>query len=392
VVRVVGLALGLAVAAAAIVGMQLPLLQRPSSARQLLRPVLDPAPATALAWPSVGSAALYIPSLGVLEGYRDAVAPIASLTKMMTAYVALAKLPLGLGQSGPCHTVTSYDVANYEQLEALGESTVPVVEGEQLCEIDLLEGVLVHSAGNYAVMLANMVAGSNGAFVADMNSEAKALGLAGTSYVDVTGLSPQSESTALDQVRLSALLMESPLVRSIVIQSSVTLPDVGSVNSFTPYVGTDNVIGVKSGRTQQAGGCDALAMDYQQGWDTRIVYVVVLGQQGGDLLGPAGEAALALANSAVANRLHYTLQKDQAFGEISYGARHVALGLAHSYELWWWPEQGALRVSMRVRRYTGTIHHDEVVGQLIVQGAVRHTYPLVALGQLAPLSLLQRIR
>jgi len=46
VVRVVGLALGLAVAAAAIVGMQLPLLQRPSSARQLLRPVLDPAPAS----------------------------------------------------------------------------------------------------------------------------------------------------------------------------------------------------------------------------------------------------------------------------------------------------------------------------------------------------------
>ncbi len=358
----------------------------------LLRSVSDPVTSTPLAWPSVGSAAIDIPSLDVLEGYHDAVVPIASLTKMMTAYVALEKLPLGLGASGPCHIVTGLDVVTYEELAALGESTIKVVEGEQLCEIDLLNGVLVHSAGNYAVMLANMVAGSNAAFVTDMNNEVAALGLASTNYVDVTGLSPMSVSTALDQVRLAALLMESPLVRSIVIQSSVTLPVVGAVNSYTPYVGTDNVIGVKSGRTQQAGGCDAMAMTFQQGWDTRVVYVVVLGQQGGDLLGPAGEAALALSTSAVADRLHYTFAKGQAVGEIFFGARHVAIGLTESHELWWWPTQGALGVSVRIRRFTSTIRRGEVVGQLTVDGVAGHTYTLRALGRLAPLTLLQRLR
>ncbi len=372
--------------------MQLPLLHRPSSARLVLRNVSLPSTSAPLAWPSVGSSALYIPSLGVLEGYQNAVVPIASLTKMMTAYVALAKLPLGLGQSGPCLVVSSQDVADYRELAALGESTLRVAEGEQLCEIDLLNGLLVYSAGNYAVLLADMVAGSNTAFVADMNQEAATLGLAGTDYVDVTGLSPDSESTALDQVRLTALLMESPLVRSIVIQPSVTLPVVGVVNSFTPYVGTDNVIGVKSGRTLDAGGCDAMAMTFQQGSDARVVYVVVLGQRGGNLLGPAGEAALALANSAVAERNHYTFVKDQPLGEIFFGVRHVAVGLTESHVLWWWPTEGSLDVSMRVRRFTSAIHEGEVVGELTVDGAVQRTYTLRALGRLAPLTLLERLR
>ena len=68
-------------------------------------------------------------------------------------------------------------------------------------------------------MLANMVAGSSEAFVADMNARAATLGLAGTHYDDVTGYSPLSVSTALDQARLAALLMESPLVRAIVDQT-----------------------------------------------------------------------------------------------------------------------------------------------------------------------------
>ena len=49
------------------------------------------------------------------------------------------------------------------------------------------------------------------------------------------------------------MLMKSPLVRAIVDQTSVTLPVAGTVSSFTPFVGVDNVIGVKSGRTAAAG-------------------------------------------------------------------------------------------------------------------------------------------
>jgi len=384
--------LGLAIAAALIVGIQLPLLHPPSSSKVSLIRLTASNASSPLAWPSDGSAAIDIPSLGVLEGHNDSVVPIASLTKMMTAYVALKKMPLGIGATGPCYDVTSNDVATYDVMVGLNESSVAVAVGEQLCEIDLLNGLLVHSAGNYAVMLANLVYGSNVTFVKVMNQEAATLALNGTHYDDVTGFSSLSVSTALDQARLATLLMKSPLVRSIVLQRSVTLPVAGTVGSYTPYVGYDNVIGVKSGRTSEAGGCDVMAMTFQNGFKTKVVYVVVLGQRGGDLLGPAGDAALALANSAVSDRLHYTFNVNHVVGELGWDGQYVAFGMTQRREVWWWPAQSQLSVLVKMRRFTSTIHRGEVVGHLIVEGVRRHDFTLRALGTLSPPTLLQRLR
>jgi D-alanyl-D-alanine carboxypeptidase (penicillin-binding protein 5/6) len=384
--------LGLVVAAASIVALQIPLLHRPARVYVALNATPITATKASLVWPSIGSAALDIPSLGVLSDHNDAVVPIASLTKMMTVYVALQHLPLSIGETGPCLTVTADDVESDDQLLALGESTVPIIVGEQLCESDLLNGILVHSAGDYAVMLANLVAGTNEAFVSLMNEEAQTLGLTGTSYADVTGLSSESVSTALDQAKVAVLLMRSALVRSIVIQPSVILPFAGVEDSFTPDVGIDNVIGVKSGRTLAAGGCDVMAMTFQDGSSTRVLYAVVLGQQGGNLLTPAGEAALALANSAVASRQHYTFYGQRAYGEIAYDGRRVAFGLTKSQQFWWWPAQGALRERVTVRRVTKSVRRGEVVGHLIVSGPVHDTLTLRAFGSLAPPTWLQRLR
>jgi D-alanyl-D-alanine carboxypeptidase (penicillin-binding protein 5/6) len=391
-VRVFGLATGLVVASALIVSMQLPLLHRPAIVQVSKRAVSFKSPSATLAWPTLGAAAIDIPSLNVLEGHNANVAPIASLTKMMTAYVTLKRLRLGLNATGPCVVVTSSDVTTYQAMEKLNESSVLVKTGEQLCEKDLLNGVLVHSAGNYAVMLANVVAGSNTAFIAMMNQEATTLGLTSTHYADVTGYSPLSVSTATDQAKLAVLLMKSPLVRSIVIQPSVTLPVAGTVASFTPDVGVGNVIGVKSGRTTEAGGCDVMAVTFNDGTSTKVLYAVVLGQRGGDLLGPAGAAALALANSAVASRLHHTFVKDRAIGEIAYAGRRVGFGLTQQREVWWWPAQRSLSVSIRVRRFTSSIRRGEIVGYLTVKGVRTQTFTLRALGDLRPPTLLERLR
>ena len=384
--------LGLVIAAAIIVALQVPLLHRPARVYVALSATPITATKATLVWPSIGSAALDIPSLGVLSAHNDVVVPIASLTKMMTVYVALQHLPLSIGETGPCLTVTGEDVESDDQLLTLGESTVPIIVGEQLCESDLLNGILVHSAGDYAVMLANLVAGTNEAFVALMNEEAQTLGLTGTSYADVTGLSSDSVSTALDQAKVAVLLMRSALVRSIVIQPSVTLPYAGVEDSFTPDVGIDNVIGVKSGRTAAAGGCDVMAMTFQDGTKTRVLYAVVLGQEGGNLLTPAGEAALALANSAVASRQHYTFYGQRAYGELAYDGRRVAFGLTNSKEFWWWPAQGALHERVIIRRVTKAVHRGEAVGHLIVSGPVHDTLTLRAFGSLAPPTWLQRLR
>jgi hypothetical protein len=175
-------------------------------------------------------------------------------------------------------------------------------------------------------------------------------------------------------------------------QQSVTLPFAGTETSYTPDVGYDNVIGVKSGRTSEAGGCDVMAMTFQDGTTTRVAYAVVLGQEGGNLLTPAGEAALALDNSAVASRVSYVFQKDQVIGTISWGSHHVAFGLTAPHALWWWPALGAPHVSVVVRTFTSRIHRGELVGELHVVGFTTRTFALRALGNLSPPTLLQRLR
>jgi D-alanyl-D-alanine carboxypeptidase (penicillin-binding protein 5/6) len=235
VARFFALLVGAVVAAGLIVGLQVPLMHRAATVQVTLGTIAaSSSSASSISWPAQGSAALVIPSLGVERSWRDQVVPIASLTKMMTAYVVLQKLPLSIGQTGPCLTVSTGDVAAYKLFTQEDQSGVVVEAGESLCEIDLLNGILVHSASNYAVLLANLVAGSTAAFVTLMNQTAVSLGLSGTAYVDVSGVDPGSVSTALDQARLAVLLMQSPLFRSIVDQASVTLPVAGTVDSFTP--------------------------------------------------------------------------------------------------------------------------------------------------------------
>ena len=383
--------LGAVIALAIMTSMQLPLLNQPASATVTLHRV-GAATTDPLRWPSVGSAALYIPSLAVTRSWHNAVVPIASLTKMMTAYVTLQKLPLVAGQTGPCVTVSASDVSTYEYIKATDQSNAAVSLGENLCEIDLLNGLLVHSADNYAAMLANMVAGSMTNFVALMNETARSLGMTSTHYADASGFDSASVSSALDQAHLAALLMRSALVRAIVLQPSVTLPVAGTVGSYTPYVGLDNVIGVKSGRTSEAGGCDVMAMTFEQGATTQVAYAVVLGQRGGDLLGPAGDAALALARSALARLHHVQLARGTTVAQLGWGAHVVPVRLAHSRTLWWWSRSGALPLRVHLDHLTRRVHRDQVVGWLRVAGIDARPVSLVAGAPVAAPSLWQRLR
>jgi D-alanyl-D-alanine carboxypeptidase (penicillin-binding protein 5/6) len=393
--RFFALIMGAVVAAALIVGMQVPLLHPSATVKLTVAPIVATSTGTSsLVWPSLGSAAIDIPSLGFERSWHNKIVPIASLTKMMTAYVVLKKFPLSIGETGPCITVSDDDVATYESLYEQDQSSVVVYAGENLCENDLLNGLLVHSASNYAVLLADMVAGSTTAFVTLMNRTATSLGLTGTTYADVSGYDPGSVSTALDQAQLAVLLMKSPLVRSIVGQPSVSLPDAGTVASFTPYVGTDNVIGVKSGRTLAAGGCDVMAMTFKFGTTTRTLYAVVLGQEGGDLLGPAGDAALALADSARMVQVPHVhdFRTTTSFGTIGWGSSRVSFGVATNTRVTWSHRQRALHVSARMRHFSSAIHRGEIVGWLNVYAKTTHRLALVANGDAAPLTLWQRLR
>ncbi len=122
--------------------------------------------------------------------------PIASVAKVMTAYLTLREHPLAAGEEGFVMTITRKDVEEEEQRVALDESTLSVKAGERISERQALEALLLPSANNIAALLAVHDAGGLGAFVARMNSTARKLGMASTTYTDPSGFNAKTVSTA----------------------------------------------------------------------------------------------------------------------------------------------------------------------------------------------------
>ncbi len=382
--------MGATMAAGMIFMMQAPLLHQASSFEPAFA-ALDVHDATPIAWPKGGRAALVIPALGVRRTNHDEVLPIASLTKMMTAYVTLEKLPLNPGETGPCLTVNAADVAYYETITAQGQSSAAVAVGERLCENQLLAGLLVHSAGNFATMLANLAWGGTQSFVAHMNADAQLLGLTGTHYEDVTGIGSGSVSTALDQGELAATIMNFAVVRAIVDQPTVTLPVAGTLNSYTPFVGLYNVVGVKSGRTDAAGGCDVMAMTFMFQGQVQLAFAVVLGARGGDLLGPAGDEALALERSVVTSQQSTEIPAGTVVGTIGWDNERVNVVTQLHVRLDYLTALNGANVGVSVMAQSGPITAGEVVGWLTIDDGSRIRVPLTVVHRLTPLTLLQRV-
>ena len=216
--------------------------------------------APALPWPIAGQAAVAIPSLGYAQqsGLEGPV-PIASLTKMATAVVILHDHPVALNASGPSITITAADAAQFDVDLQTDQTNVPLQVGETLTEMQMLEALLNQSADDIAYSIAVWDAGTESAFVTKMNSLATSLGAVHTHYVDASGFQPQSVSTAADSLRIAAAGMAIPAFADVVGMPTVSLPLVGTVHNIVTEVGTNGVVGVKSGYTAQSAGCMVLA-------------------------------------------------------------------------------------------------------------------------------------
>jgi D-alanyl-D-alanine carboxypeptidase (penicillin-binding protein 5/6) len=357
-------------------------------------PAVDPLD---LPFPAHGESAVAVPSLGVTlaPGVQTPV-PIASLTKMMTAYVALRALPLGPTDQGPSVTVTAADVKEYKRDVRTDQSSALVAAGETLTERELLDGMLVHSANNFATLLARLVAGDDTAMVNEMNLAATSLGLHRTTYADVSGVDPMSQSNAADQLRLAVLLMRNPTFAAIVKQTSVVLPVAGLVTTYTPYLGTKGVVGIKTGTTSESGGCVLMAYDANVGGRTVQVIAAVLGQRSTNLtlLQVAGRAALALATGTAKRITPWrVVTASRAVGTIGWPARNVPVVALHSIMVPTFPGAPASSV-VQVRTwstsYVGATQRLATV--VVVSGRYRYATPLVAAATLTRPSLWQRLR
>lgn len=217
-----------------------------------------------LAWPGQGEAAVGVDGMGLIGSHGSArPTPMASVAKVMTAYVVLHDHPLHGRASGPRITVTGGDMAAYRADLAGGQSVVLVAPGERLTERQALEALLLPSGNNVATLLAAWDAHSQHGFVAKMNATARSLGLAHTHYTDASGVHPGTVSTADDQVRLAMRAMQLPVFRQVVGLSQATLPVAGRLYNKDALLGRAGIVGIKTGTTSEAGACFVFAADRQ---------------------------------------------------------------------------------------------------------------------------------
>jgi serine-type D-Ala-D-Ala carboxypeptidase (penicillin-binding protein 5/6) len=253
-------------------------------------------------WPAQGQAAVEIGPSRVHAGPNQHAAPIASVAKVMTAYVVLRDHPLRLGEDGPTITLTDADVADTDRRRRQQESVVSIAAGELLTERQALQALLLPSANNIAVVLARWAAGSTERFVARMNATARSLGMKHTRYTDPSGYDDATVSTAADQVRIVERAMRLPVFASIVATATAELPVAGVVHNTDTLLGHDGFVGVKTGSDDAAGGCFAFrAVRWIDGRRTTITGVV-LGQPGHDRIAAGLAAADAMVDRIAGQR------------------------------------------------------------------------------------------
>ena len=394
--RVLLVLLLLLVAAGAYVGIRLHSpAPAPAVTPTTLTAVHVPAKTVSLPWPTVGQGAVSIPSMGVsMASGPQTAAPVASLTKLMTAYVVLHDHPLSPGQPGPTITVTQADLDDYNFAAANDDSNAAVALNEQISETDVLGGLLVHSADNYADLLATWDAGSIPAFVAKMNATAAHLGMTHSHFADASGVDPGSQSTASDLLKVAALDMADPVFAGYVKQSSITLPVAGTISTYTPLLGIQGVVGVKSGFTSQAGGGDVLAVYRTVGSQQVLLLSAVTGQTGPIVLAQAGLHALALVD-AMTPYLGTTqvVAGDVLAAHVGTAGTSIAARTTTSASMATWPGVTVHRVVVPARHVAKQAQRGTQVGTVVASlGSDRAAVPVRLTRDVPPETLLQRLR
>jgi len=295
VIRVAGLLLVIAAIGA---GLGYRSLASPSST---VASAIDVLPRTV--WPAHGQAAFIETGRSQIQvGPNQHPAAIASVAKVMTAYLVLCDHPLGPGEDGPTIMLSDADVADTDRRSRQEESVVSVAAGEQLTERQALQALLLPSANNIAAVLARWDAGSADRFVARMNATARSLGMTHTRYTDPSGDDAATVSTAADQVRIVDRAMHLPVFASIVATASATLPVAGVVHTTNTLLGHNGFVGIKTGSDDAAGGCFAFRAIRWIGGKRTTITGVVLGQPGHDQIAAGLAAAEAMVDRIAGHR------------------------------------------------------------------------------------------
>jgi D-alanyl-D-alanine carboxypeptidase (penicillin-binding protein 5/6) len=227
-------------------------------------PVPPPPQVEARAWLLIDAAS----GLPLAEKNPDAKVEPASLTKLMTAYIAFASIKDG-------HLALNQTLPVSEKAWKAEGSRMFLDPKQPAMVENLLKGMIVQSGNDACIVLAEGIAGSEESFAGLMNQMAKKLGMTATHYVNATGLPhPQHTTTARDlAVLAAALIRDFPDFYKYYAMKEFAYNGISQPNRNRLLFMDPSVDGVKTGHTESAGYCLIASAKREQ----RRLLSVVLG-------------------------------------------------------------------------------------------------------------------
>lgn len=354
---------------------------------------LPPAGSVSMPWPAYGQAAIGAVGYGLLaQNGEEKPLPMASVAKIITAVAVLKVRPMTPGTTGETVTLTEQDEAAYWEYVAQGQSVVPVEAGEQLTQYQALQALLLPSANNMADALVRWAFGSTENYLTFVNPFAKTLGMKNTHIADASGFSPQTVSTAADLTKLAEIAMNHPVIAEIVNQAQAELPVAGTVYNVNRLVGQEGVVGIKTGNTDQAGGCYLFSA--KRAIDNANSITVVGTIMGAPDLSTAIDAALPLLDEAFKNfKITKPVETNQVVGKLSQaGGREVPIIVHQAVHVVTWTAQSA-RTEVTTNALQAHVTAGDKVGKLTLYvGNMTYDMPLIAAGSIENHSIWWRLR
>jgi len=186
----------------------------------------------------------------IIEKNADLPLPPASLTKIMTSYVAAHELSIG--------KLTLQDqVLISIKAWRKGGSKMYIREGQHVSFDDLLKGIIIQSGNDASIAVAEHIAGSEDAFAQLMNMHAQTLGMTNTHFANATGWPAEGHLTTAKDLSLLTreLINQFPDHYSLYREKSFTYNNIKQPNRNLLLWRDASVDGVKTGHTEEAGYC-----------------------------------------------------------------------------------------------------------------------------------------
>ncbi|MCA9329761.1 D-alanyl-D-alanine carboxypeptidase [Candidatus Saccharibacteria bacterium] len=230
-------------------------------------------------WPEQSHAAVGAVGMGVLGQSSDDETPLptASVAKIITALTVLEHKPLDLGEAGAVITPTIEDEAIYDKYITVNGSVSGITTGVSFSQYQALQALLLPSSNNMSETLTNWAFGSQQEYLKAANEYVKSKGLMHTTVADSSGFLADTKSTPSDLVRLGELALTNPVIAQIIQQRSADIPGAGTVVNTNRLLGQSDINGIKTGNTDEAGGCFLVSSThrYENGKAVTVVVAIM---------------------------------------------------------------------------------------------------------------------